>query len=158
MEFRSSFSRLKKKVKHRLAGKNPKPKKMGGDTDGESVDSTVSCPASEPHVVAGGSCDQEGEEPNTGGGQALSTIRLSQPDEQGSMPECGSADNQGNRGADVDRGDVEQTHSHLHSANVEVAEGSGPVKGKSVDGEKVERVYPSQSITSIPHDGKPDGT
>jgi len=138
MEFRNSFSRLKKKVKHRLTGKKPKPNKTGIDAGGESADSTGSRPASELHIVAGGSHDQEGKEPNAGGGQVLSMVRLSQPDEQGSMPARGSADDQGDRRADIDVEEFEQTCSHLHSADVEVAEGSGPARGKGVDGMTVE--------------------
>jgi len=158
MEFRDSFSRLKKKVKHRLTGKKPKPNKTGIDTGGESAGSTSSRPASEARIVVGGSHDQEGTEPNAGGGQVLSTIRLPQPDEPGSTPASGSVDDQGRKGADVDVEEVEQALSHLHSADVEVGDGSGPAKGKGVDGMKVDRIYPSQSTASIPHDGKADGT
>jgi len=158
MDFRDSFSRLKKKVKHRLTGKKSKPNKTGIDAGGESAGSTSSRPASEPHVVVGGSHDREGKEPNAGGGQVLSTIRLPQPDEPGSTPACGSVDEQGRRGAEVNVEQVEQALSHLHSADVEVGDGSGPSEGKGVDGVKVGRIYPSQSTTSIPHDGKPDST
>ena len=60
-------------------------------------------------------------------------------------------------GADVDGGEVEQTHSHLHSVGVEITEGSGPAEGKDIDGGAVERAHPSPSTTPVPHDGKPDG-
>ena len=45
------------------------------------------------------------------------------------MPVYGGVSGQG-RGADVDGGEVEQTHSHLHSVGVEITEGSGPAEGK----------------------------
>jgi len=158
MDFRDSLPRLKKKVKHRLTGKKPKPNKTVIDAGGESAGSTSSRPASEARIVVGGSRDQGGKEPDAGGGQVRSTIRLPQPDEPGPTPASGSVNDQGRRGADVDVEEVEQALSHLHSADVKVGDGSGPAKGKGVDGMKVEQIYPSQSTTSIPHDGKPGST
>jgi hypothetical protein len=156
MEFRDSFSRLKKKVKYRITGRKPEPNKSGADVGGERVDSAGSRSGSVPHVVAGGSHDQEGEGSSEDGGRVLSTIRLPQPGEPGPVPEHGSVNDDERRGADVDGGEIEQTHSRLHLADAEVVEGSGPAEGKDVDGEKVEPVYPTPSTTSIPHDGKPD--
>ena len=92
MDFRDSFSRLKKKVKHKLTGKKPKPKKAEIDAGGESAGSTSSRPASEARIIVGGSHDQGGKGPNAGGGQVLSTIRLPQPDEPGSTPASGNVD------------------------------------------------------------------
>ena len=158
MDFRDSLSRLKKKVKHGLTGKKPKPKKAGIDAGEESAGSTSSRPASEARIIVGGSHDQGGKGPNAGGDQVLSTIRLPQPDEPGSTPASGNVDDQGRRGADVDVEEVEQAFSRMHSADVEVGDGSGPSKGKGVDGMKVKQIYPSQPTTSIPHDGKPDST
>jgi len=106
-------------------------------------------------VVEGGSHDQEGEESNTDRGQILSTIQLPQPDEPGSVQAYGSVNNQERRGIDVDGGEDEQTHLHLHSS-VEISEGSGPAERKDIGGEKVEQVDPSSFTTSIPHDAKPD--
>jgi hypothetical protein len=156
MEFRDPFSRLKNKVKHRLTGGKHKPEKTGVNVDGERVDETGSRPGSEPHVVAGGGHDQEGREPNADGGQVLSTIRLPQPDESSSLPVRGGVNNQERRGADVDGGEIEQAYPHLHSVDVEVAEGSGLVEGKGIDEERVGRVDPSPSTTSISHEGKPN--
>jgi len=130
MEFRDSLSRLKKKVKHRLTGNKPKPKKTEAIVGEERVDATGSRPVSEPHIIAGGSNDQEGKEYNT---------------------------DQERGGTDVDVEEVEQTRSHSHS-DVGVAEGSGLAEGKDIDVEKVERVYRSPPTTSIPHDGKSDST
>ena len=157
MEFRDSFSKLKKKVKHRLTGSRPKPEKTGADISGERVDSTGSHPGSEPHVAAGGGHDQEGKEPNVDGGQVRSTIQLPQPDEPGSVPTRESANDQERRKADVDGRGVEKPYSHLNS-DVEVTVGSELTEGKDVDldGEKVERADPSPSTTSISHGGKPE--
>lgn len=77
-------------------------------------------------------------------------IRPPQP-EPGSVPVYGGVSGQG-RGADVDGGEVEQTHSHLHSVGVEITEGSGPAEGKDIDGGAVERAHPSPSTTPVPHD------
>ena len=158
MKFRNSFSKLKKKVEHRLTRSKTKPNRTGTDAGGESVDSTGSRPGSEPHVVAGSSQDQEGYGANADEGQVISTIRLPQPGEPGPAPACGSVDDQEKSGADVDEGEAERAHSRLHSVDVEVIEGSGPAKGKDTDGEKIKRAGPSPSITSIPHGDKPDST
>ena len=139
MKFRDSFSTLKKKVKHRLTGRKPKP-----DKTGERVDSTGSFPGAEPHVVAGGSHGQEGDGANADGGQVSFSVQLPQLDEPGSALARGSVNNRERRGGDIDEGEVEQI-------DVEVAEGSGPAERKDI-GEKVEQVYLSPS--SIPHDGK----
>ena len=154
MDFRDSFSRLKKKVKHRLTGRKPKPNETGADVGGERVDSTGSLPGAEPHVVAGGSHDQEGDGATGDGGQVISTVRLPQPDEPSSVLARASVNDQ-ERGADIDGGEVEHPHPHLYS-DAEVAEGSGPAEGKDIGGKKVERVDPSPSTTSIPHDERPD--
>ena len=154
MSFRDSFSQLKKKVKHRLTGKKSKPNETGTDFDD---DSTGPLSGTDPHVVAGGSHDQEGEGANADGGQVISMVRP-QPNEPGSASGRGGGNDQGRKGIDVDVREVNETHLHLHSIDVGVAEGSGPTEGKDIGGEKVERGYPSPSTTSIPHDGKPDST
>jgi len=155
MEFRDTFSRLKKKVKYRLTRSKPKPNETGTNAGGERVDPMGSLPRAEPHVAAGGSHDQRGDGANVVGGQVTSTVRLLQPDEPGSAPTCGSVNDQERKGADVDR-EVEKTHWHRYSVDVEVGEGSGPAERKDIDREKVERVHPSPSTTSIPQDGKSD--
>ena len=154
MKFRNSLSKLKKKVEHRLTRSKTKPNKTGTDTGGESVDSTGSCPGSEHHLVAGSGHDQEGDGVNADGGQVISTIRLSQPDEPGPVPAYGSVDDQERSGADIDDGEAERMHSRLHSVDVEIAEGRGPAEEKNIDEEKVERAGPPPSITSILHGGK----
>jgi len=94
MEFRDSFSKLKKKVKHRLKGSKPKPAQTGVDVGGSKVDPMGSLPGAVPHVVAGGGHDQEGSGTNVDGGQVLSTIRLARPDVA-----HGSVNSQERRGA-----------------------------------------------------------
>ena len=153
MGFRDWFFRLKEKVKHRLTGSKSKPSETGANIGGERVDSTGSRPGSGPHIVAGGGHNQEGKRRNTNGGRVLSTVRLLRPDKPGSVPARGSK----RRRADADGKEVEQTYSHLHSVDVEVAEGSGPTERKDIDGEKIERTYSSAFTTLIPRDGGPDG-
>ena len=94
MDFRDSFSRLKKKVKHRMTARKPKPSKTGADIGGERVNMAGLRPGSEPRVVAGDAHDQEA---NGNGGKGLSRIRLPQPDEPSSMPAYGSVENRGRR-------------------------------------------------------------
>jgi hypothetical protein len=146
MEFRDSFSRLKEKNKHRLTGSRPKPDKPGAEVGGDSVDSKGSRPGSESHLVAGSRHDQEGSGAITDEGQVVPTIQFPQLDEPGSAPIRGSVNDKGKRGEDVDRGEVKQTHSQPPSADVNVAEGSGPAEGKDVD---AKRVYPSPFTTLI---------
>ena len=144
-----SFSRLKKKVKHRLAGSAPKQKNTGANVGGESVDSTGSRPTPEPHVVAGG-YDQEGKEPNADGGQGLPMTQLPQLDESGFVSAFESVNDQERGEADTGEGGVEEPHS--------VTEGSEHTERKDIDGEKLEQVYPSPSTASIPYNGKSDST
>ena len=156
MEFRNSFSKLKKKVKHRLTRSKPKPNKTGTDAGEESVDSTGSRPGSEHHLVAGSSHDQEGDGVNADEGQVISTVRLPQLDEPGPAPAYRTVDDQERSRADIDDGEAERMHSRLHSVDVEIAEGREPAEEKNIDEEKVERAGPPSSITSILHGGKSD--
>ena len=117
-----------------------------------------SLPGAVPHVITGGGHDQEGKGPNADGGQVLSTIQLPQPEEPGSMLARGSVNDRERRQTDIDREEVEQTHSHLQSLEVDVAEGSGLAEGKDIDRKKVERLDPSPPTTSILRGDKPDST
>ena len=155
MEFRDSFSRLKKKVKHQLTGSKPKPEKTGADVGGSRLDPTGSHLGSEPHFVASGGHDQEGRGANVDEGQITSTIQLPQPDEPNSVPTPGSANDEERGEADVDGRGIEQTHSQSLSLDVGVTVGSEPSEGKDIDGEKVERVDPSPPTASMYGD-KPD--
>jgi len=146
------------KVKHKLTGRKPGSNKTGADVCGGSdLDPTGSHPGLEPHLVTGGGHNQEGSGGNTDEGQVIPTIQLPQPDEPSSVPTRGGANNQERREADVDGGGVEQRYSHVHQADVEVAEGSEPAEGKDADGEKVERVDPSPPTAFILHSDKPGG-
>jgi hypothetical protein len=54
MDVREQFSRLKKKIKHRLTGKNPKSDRTEADAGGERADASGSLPRLESHIVTGG--------------------------------------------------------------------------------------------------------
>ena len=138
MGIRDSFSRLKKKIKHPLKGRNPKPGRTEVDASGGRLDPTGSPPRPEPHIEAGGSHDQEDERSSANGLQ----FRLPQPDHP--EPALASTD-------ENDQGEEE--------TRVEVAVGSGPSgEGIRADGENAERACPSPSTPSIPHIGKPGST
>ena len=151
MRFRDSFSRLKKKVKHRLTGGGPNPEKTGAGVGGSRLDPTGSRPWSEPHFTAGGGRDQGRSEANADEGQVISSIQLPHPEEPSSVLTPGSANDQERREADIDGRGVEQAY-------VEVAVGSGPAEGKDIDGEKAERVDPSPPTASTLPGDKPSST
>jgi hypothetical protein len=131
MDIREPFSKLKKKIKHRLTGSKHKPGKTGIDAGGEEVDTPGSLPRPEPHFVAGGSHDQEGGEGGTVGGRDFSTNQPPQSSEPEHVPGDESESDQEEGGADIDGKDASQTHSHPHP-DVEVVVGSGP--GGTPDG------------------------
>lgn len=142
MDFQKSFSKLKEKVKHRLAGKKRKPGGTGADAVGERADPAGPLPRPEPHVVAGGG----------------SAVRPPQPDEPGPVLVCGDEGDQEGGEVDVDGREVSRRHSPLHP-DVGVAARSEPNReGNDADGEKVGQVHPSPSTTPIPHIVKPDST
>lgn len=93
----------------------------------------------------------DGTEADHDGGQVLTAAQLALQDEPESAPVRGSENDRDRREADVDGKGVRQTHSLLHP-DMEVVVGSEPnSEGNDIGGEKVERVYPSPSATSIPH-------
>jgi len=63
-DLRGSFSRLKKGVKHRLAGSKRKADEPGAGGRGEIVDVSGSLPRPEAGVVTGGGPEQEGKGSN----------------------------------------------------------------------------------------------
>ena len=141
------FSKLKKKIKHRLTGSKHKPGRTGADAGGERVDATGSLPRPGPHVVASGDHDQEGGEANAVGEQVLPANRPSRPTTPEPVPEGGSENGQEGE-VDVDGREDSQKHSMR----------SGPSKeGNGADGGTVEQVYPSPSTPSIPRGGNPNG-
>ena len=117
-------------LKHQLTGRKPKPDRTAADPNGETTDSTSSLPQPEPHVVPGGSHDQEGDRASKAGERVFSTGQPPQPAERESAMPAHEDDN--GRGGEV--------------ADVDVAAGSGR-SGES------EEVHPSPSAPSISHGG-----
>jgi hypothetical protein len=141
------FSKLKKKVKHRLAGSKHRPDRTGTAAGGERVDATGSLPQPGPHVVASGDHDQEGGNANAVGEQVLPANRPWRLSEPEPVP-GGESENDQEGEADVDGREDSQKHSM----------GSGPGKeGNGADGGTVEQVNPSPSTPSIPRGENPDG-
>jgi hypothetical protein len=148
MDIRKPFSKLKKKIKHRLTSSKHKSSGTQTDASGERVDATGSLPRPEPHVVVGGGHDQEGSGPNAIGGHVFSTNHPPQPDEPEPVQAPGSGDDQEEGEADVDEGKDSQRYSA----------GSGLRReGDGADEEKVEQVHPSPSSPPLVRGGKPDG-
>ena len=146
MDIREPFSRLKKKIKHRLTGSKHKPDKIGADASGERADGPLPRPG--PHVVAGGGRDQEGSGSNAVGEQVFSTNPPPQPDK----PEPVSGDKSEN---DQEEGDADLVGREGSQRN---SMGSGPGReGNGADGGKAEQVDPSPSTSSLVRGGKPDG-
>jgi hypothetical protein len=146
MDIREPFSKLKKKIKHRLTGSKHKPDKIGADASGERADGPL--PRTEPHVVAGGGRDQEGSASNAVGEQVFSTNTPPQPDKPKPVPGDKSENDQEEGDAD----DVGREGSQRNSM------GSGPGReGNGADGGKVEQADPSLSTPSLVCGGKPDG-
>ena len=129
-DIRTSFSRMKKKIKQRLTGSKRKPDRTETDTPGERADSPGSLPRPETRVLTGGGHDQGEKGANTDGQQAYSTDR-------------------GRREVDIGGGAISQKHSYLRSD-------VGSAVGSKRSGEG-ERVYSSTSTPQIPSSGKPDG-
>jgi hypothetical protein len=148
MDVREPFSRLKKKIKHRLTGSKHKPGGTQTGADGERLDATGSFSRPEPHVVVGGGHDQEGSGANVVGGHVFSTNQPPQPDEPEPVPAPGSGDDQEEGEADVDEGKDGQRYS--------AGSGLGQ-EGDGADEEKVEQVHPSPSTPPLVRGGKPDG-
>jgi len=148
MDIRSSFYRLKKRVKH-LGGKQ----KLGGagaDVDGESVGSNNPLPQPEPYVVA-----DDGEEDGTdeGGQQAGPMYQPPQAGEPKLSLANGGENDQGAGMVEIDGRKVGPTHPHPHS-DIEVEVGSGPRQGQNGDDGEV---YPHSSSPLVLYSGEPDG-
>ena len=148
-DIRGSLSKMKKKFKYRLTGRNRNPDGTGTHPDGEGVDSTSSFPQSEPRVVAEEGHGREGDSANAAGERVFSSNQP-QSNEPESTPARGGDNVQEGGEADVDGEEASQRHSHQHP-DVEVVVGSGR------SGE-LEGVYPSPPTPSISRGGKPDST
>ena len=141
MNFRDSFSKLKKKLQQRPRWRKRKPG-TGANADEERADPVGSPPRLGPHVTADDGHDNGA---NTVGGQVYLTDRPPQPDEPGSTP-TGEIENK--------RADVGVSK---RNPGVRVAVGSGPGRGENnADGETTEQVYASPS-TPISHREEPGG-
>lgn len=143
-DIRSSYSGLKKKIKHKLTGAKHKPGGKGVDTGGERGDSPGSLLRSEPRIIAGGGHSGEEDRTKVDGRRVRSTNRPPQSDEPESVPA---------RGSDKDQGGVSQVYSYLRADAV--GGGLGREWGDA-DGKKIEQVHPSPSTPWIPRGGEPD--
>jgi len=140
-DIRGSFSKMKKKAKHRLGLTRKKytPDGMAANPGGEGADSMSSLPQPESHVVVGGSYDGEGDKADAAGEPDFSTGPPPQPDGLESVPARG----------DDDRGDP--TGQNLHSdSEIEVESGSS----RESEWFSLSGSAPSLSL----HGGEPDGT
>ena len=154
MDIRESFSRLKKKLKHPMAGRKRKPDGIAIDAGGEGVDPAGSLPRQEPHVVADGGHNREGEGSNSDRRQIRLTDRPPLPDEPESTSARGNDQEEGE--ADVNRGEASQVYSHSHSGVEVVVESEPSREGNDVDGENTERDCPPPPAPPIPRGEKPD--
>ena len=151
----NSFSKLKKKLKHRFAKSKRESGGTGAGAHGYSVDQVGPPPRAEPPVVAGGSHDRDGNGANADEQRVRSTDRPQQPDEPESVPARGSENDEERGEANIDGRVVSYSHPPM---DVEVTMESGDSRdGNDPDGKKVERGYLSPSTASIPHSGTPDG-
>ena len=131
---RSSFSGLKKKIRHKVTRSKRKQDGIESDALGERVDSPGSLLLPGSHVVVGGSHDGGGNRADTDGPQVDSIDLPSQPDEPEPVP--------GHEEADVGA----------------TPAGSGPIQGgNDTDGQKVERISTPLPTVSISHSGAPGG-
>ena len=137
-DIRSSFSKLKKDIKHRLRGKKHAPGKAGADTTGERADSPGPLPQLEPDSVASG---------HEGGSRTGTDVRKAHsrdPSPQPKLIPTGGGNKDPQKGdADVDEKEVSQGHPGL-DPGTKVAAGSGPNQG----------VRPSPSPPSLPHEAE----
>jgi len=148
-DIRGSLSKVKKKFKHRLTGRKPKPDGTEVNLGEEGAGPASPLPQPEPHVITGASDDREGDRVNVAGQRVSSTDGPPRPAESESVPARRTDNGKEREEADVDGGEAGQSHSHPQP-NIEVAVGSGR------SGE-LEGVSPSPSIPLISHSGNPNG-
>jgi len=144
MDIRKPFSKLKKKLKHKLTGRKRESDGMKIGSDGERSDSTSSFPRPEHNVAAGSS--EAGRPP--------------QPNNPGSMPSAESETYRAEGEVHIGGREASQRLSHVHP-DAEGATESVP-NGEGSDANTVEgvgRVHPSPSTVLISHStGKADST
>ena len=145
-DMRSSFSRMKKGLKHRLGGKKLASDRPEDKATGERVDSSASLLRPDPRAAESGH-DEKRSGISTGVLQAHPREPSPQPEP---MPaDEGRGDPKGKE-ADVDRKEASRRHSRL-GPDVEVAPGSGP-------SQEVQRASSPLPFTSTPSKQEPDST
>jgi len=138
-DMRNSFSRLKKKIKHRLTGSKRKPDSTRADARRGRVD---------PTGAAGGDHDRGGSGTSADGRKARPASRVPQRE---SVPSGGGNNDQQGGDADIHGKEVTQRYSYL-DPEAEVA-----VTVESRHSGEVGQVYPPPSAPSISCGGEPDG-
>ena len=140
MGIRDSLSRLKEKHKPGSPGRKRKRDDTGSGTDGEGVG------------PVGGVHDGREGGSNVGKRQVHPRDQIPGPSKLEPAPDDREGGEGGVGGGEVSRKDL------ILRPGVEVAVGSGPSReGDGVDGGRVEQVYPSLTVPSIPRSGKSDG-
>ena len=139
-DIRSSFSRFKKDIKHRIRGTKHAPDRVGANTAGERADPSDSLLRPDSRVTASGH-DEEGGRTSTDVLQGLSRGRSPQPEP---IPVTKGDDESQRKETDLDEKEAGQRHSGLES-DVKAAMGSGPDQG----------AHSSPASLSLPHKGEP---
>ena len=134
-DMRSSFSRFKKDIKHRLGMKKRPSDRVGANLTEARADPLDSLPRPD-HRAATSGHDEEGSRSNADVSQARSSGRADK----------GNNDFQ-RRGADADEKEVGQRYSLL-DLGIQVAAGSGSNRG----------IYSSQPSRLLPRTGELGGT
>jgi len=149
-DIRGSLSKMKKKVKHRLTGRKPKPEGTEPSPSGEGADSTSSLPQPDPRAVAGESSEAEGDRADAAG-EPVFSLGPPRPGGPEFVPVHGSDIGQEGGEADVDEGEPSQSHPYPHSDS-EVRVGSGS------SGEAEWFSFSGSTPSLNPHGEEPDGT
>ena len=123
-DIRSSFSRFKKDVKHRLNRKKLAPDTVETNPTGGRAD-PLDSPLRQDHRTTASGHDGEGTKTSTDVSQALSRDRSPQLEP---IPASKGNDDPQRREADVDEKEAGQGHSRL-VPDIEVVGGSGPNQG-----------------------------
>ena len=142
-DIRSSFSRFKKDIKHRLRREKHAPDRVGANPTGGSTN-PLDSPLPPDHHAAASGHDKEGARTSTDVSQARPRDRSPRPEP---IPAGKGNDDPQTREADVDKKEAGQVHSRL-DPDLKVAGGSGPNQG----------AHSSLSSPSLPQKAEPDGT
>ena len=142
-DIRSSFSRFKKDVKHRLRREKHVQDRVGADSTEGRAD-PLDSPLQSDHRTTASGHDEEGTRTSTDVPQARSRDRSPQPEP---FPAGKGNDDPQTRGEDVDEKEADQRHSRM-DPDIRVARGSGPNQD----------AHSSQPSPSFPHEEEPDST